>query len=263
MDSSDYEYKGLMAQMWDALRGDTSGWADRFFYLALVEKSGQPALDVGCGTGRLLLDYLGQGIDIDGVDNSPEMLAICRAKAAALGLAPALYEQYMETLSLPRAYRTILVPSSSLQLIIEPAAVDRAMAQLYAHLLPGGTLVASIMTLWQEGEPLESSWEQSVKRPEDGATLRRVAQSRYDPVTECEHTADLYEVVVDGNVVAQERHQRSPATRSYTQAQAQALFTRAGFADVTLYSEFTFTPVKPEDTLFTVVGRRLDADRAN
>lgn len=37
-----------------------------------------------CGTGRLLLDYLAQGIDIDGVDNSPEMLALCRPDAAAV-----------------------------------------------------------------------------------------------------------------------------------------------------------------------------------
>jgi cyclopropane fatty-acyl-phospholipid synthase-like methyltransferase len=61
-------------------------------------------LDIGCGTGRLLLDYLAQGIDVDGVDNSPEMLARCRAKAQALGLTPRLYEQSMETLALPRAH---------------------------------------------------------------------------------------------------------------------------------------------------------------
>jgi sarcosine oxidase subunit beta len=34
----------------------------------------------------LLLDYLAAGIDIDGVDNSPEMLAICREKAQKPGL---------------------------------------------------------------------------------------------------------------------------------------------------------------------------------
>lgn len=127
MTATAYEYRGLMAEAWDVLRGDTSDWSDRFFYLDVVMQSGQPVLDVGCGTGRLLLDYAAQGIDIDGVDNSPEMLALCRAKAAAQGLAVAMYEQYVENLELPRHYQTILVPSSSLQLIVEPAAVDRSL----------------------------------------------------------------------------------------------------------------------------------------
>jgi ubiquinone/menaquinone biosynthesis C-methylase UbiE len=98
----------------------TSQWPDRPFYLEMIRKYGQPVLGVGCGTGRLLLDYLQHGIDIDGVHNSPEILAICRQKAEQLGLAATVYEQYMETLALPRRYLTILIPSSSLQLITDP-----------------------------------------------------------------------------------------------------------------------------------------------
>ena len=255
MTTFDYEYKGLMAEAWDLLRGDTSEWADRDFYLALIEQEGQPVLDVGCGTGRLLLDYLDQGLDVDGVDNSPEMLDLCRQKGAAQGLAPRLYEQFVEALDLPRRYRTILVPSSSLQLLLEPETVQAAMARLYEHLLPGGILAASFMTLWQPGDPLESEWEKAVER-EDGALVRRSAHSRYEPETGYEHTEDLYQIIVDGRVVAEEQHRRSPATRSYTQAQARSLFTRAGFEEVSLFSEFTFKLARAGDTLFTVVGRR-------
>jgi ubiquinone/menaquinone biosynthesis C-methylase UbiE len=253
---SDYEYKGLMAQAWDLLRGDTSKWADRFLYLDLIARYGQPVLDVGCGTGRLLLDYMGQGVDIDGVDNSPEMLALCKEKATKLGLAPTLYEQYMEALDLPRKYRTILIPSSSLQLVIEPSAVAQAMQRLHAHLEPGGALVAPFMTLWREGDPLESESERSATRPEDGVVIRRVSRSRYDPATECEHTEDLYQVIAGGEVVAEELHRRSPATRSYTLVEARELFERAGFVDVRLYHEFSLEPVKWADTLFTVTGLR-------
>jgi ubiquinone/menaquinone biosynthesis C-methylase UbiE len=196
------------------------------------------------------------GIDIDGVDNSPEMLAICRQKADALGLAPNLYEGYMESLELPRKYRTILVPSSSLQLIMEPVQAERALKRLLAHLTPGGGIAASIMTLWREGDPLESEWDKSAVREVDGAEFRRHSWSRYTPASECEDTQDLYQKVVGGMVVAEEKHQRSPATRSYTQVQARALFERAGFGRVELYSEFTFDPVQPEDTMFVVIGQR-------
>jgi SAM-dependent methyltransferase len=250
----DYEYKGLMAQAWDVLRGDTSDWPDRFFFLEVVKEFGQPVLDVGCGTGRLLLDYFQQGIDIDGVDNSPEMLELCRQKAAALNLAPALYEQYLETLALPRRYRTILIPSSSIQLIIEPDQVRQAVKRIYEHLLPGGVLAASFMTLWKPGDPLYTEWEKTAQRPADGATFRRLSRAWYDPESECEDTEDLYQLIQGEQVLAEELHRRSPATRSYTQEQARSLFEEIGFDPVLLYSEFATEPVKATDTLFSLVG---------
>lgn len=256
MDLSEYEYKGLMAEAWDVLRGNTSNWADRFFYLKVIQEYGQPVLDIGCGTGRLLLDYLQQGIDIDGVDNSPDMLAICQQKAHQLRLRPNLYEQYIETLDLPRQYQIILIPSSSLQLIIPPAQVTQTMKRLHAHLLPWGWLVASIMTLWQEGERLESEWEKTVVREEDGVTFRRVSWSRFDPKEGCEHTEDLYQKLVNGQVIAEELHHRSPATRSYTQLQIKTLFIQAGFENVQLRRDFTFEPSQPEDSLFVVMGQK-------
>lgn len=115
------------------------------------------------------------------------------------------------------------------------------------------------MTLWQPGEPLTTEWEKTAVRAADGATFRRVARTRYDPATECEDTEDTYQLIVDGAVVAEETHRRAPATRSYTQAQAHTLFEQAGFSTVELCSEFTLTPVKPDDTLFTVVARTTAA----
>lgn len=79
LDDQDYEYRGLLAQTWDLFRGDTSQWPDRLFYREFISQHGGRMLDVGCGTGRLLLDYLMDGVDIEGVDNSPEMLTLCRA----------------------------------------------------------------------------------------------------------------------------------------------------------------------------------------
>jgi ubiquinone/menaquinone biosynthesis C-methylase UbiE len=256
MNLPEYEYRGLIAEAWDVLRGDTSQWPDRSFFLNVIQEYGQPVLDVGCGTGRLLLDYLEQGIEIDGVDNSPEMLAICRQKADDLDLEPNLYEQYVETLELSRHYGTILIPSSSLQLIIEPGKVDQALKRLFDHLVSGGVVAAPIMTLWKEGEPLESEGEYTATREVDGVKFRRVAKSRYEPETECEHTEDIYQKIVDDKVVAEEMHRRSPATRSYTQAQARALFERAGFKNVQLYGRFTFDPVKQDDETFVVIGHR-------
>ena len=51
-----------------------------------------PALEIGCGTGRLTIPYLEAGLDVEGLDSSGQMLEICRTKAAARGLLPVLHQ---------------------------------------------------------------------------------------------------------------------------------------------------------------------------
>ena len=249
-----YEYYGMIAEFWDLFRGDTSNWDDRFFYLDVVKKYGQAVLDVGCGTGRILLDFVQQDIDIDGVDNSPDMLVRLYQKAEKLNLHPTVYQQEMTELSLPRKYQTILVPSSSFQLLLDASFPPLAMNRFYEHLLPGGVLAMPFMTLWKPGKPLESEFPREATRPEDGATVRRWQYSRFDPETDLEDTIDRYEIIRDGKVIATEEHKQSPATRSYTQQQAITLYKEAGFKDIQVFHEFTFEPVKPEDDTFCVLG---------
>lgn len=256
MSSSNYEYYGLMATYWDLLRGDTSNWPDRFMWLDIIKKYGQPVLDVGCSSGRLLLDFLSQGIDVDGVDISTEMIELCKANAKNKRLVPTLYNQSMTELKLPRKYKTILVPSSSLQLLLKPGQPLQAMQRFYDHLESGGVLAAPFMVLWQEGDPLESGFSREVARPEDGAIIRRTSWSHYNPETKMEGTRDTWEVIKDGVMIESEVHEQIPATLSYTQAEAIALFGETGFENIQAFSEFTFDPAKPADTLFTIIGTK-------
>lgn len=254
MTPDDLEYRGMIAETWDLFRGDTSNWSDRPFYLGFIEEFGQPALDIGCATGRLLLDFFAQGIDIDGVDVSPEILAICNEKAGEQGLEPNLYLQPVEGLDLPRKYRTILVPSSTFQLLITPEQVREAMRRLYSHLEPGGALVMPFMLLWHAGQPLEEESVLEVTRPSDGATVRRISRSRYDPQNQLEHTETIFQVLVAGDLVDEERFVRSPATRWYTLDEAVELYREAGFQRNLAYSGFTREPYSDGDELFTLVG---------
>lgn len=258
MQSSDYEYQGLMASTWDLLRGDTSRWGDRPLFRDLILRHGQPALDVGCATGRLLLDYRAEGLDVDGVEISPEMLALCEAKARERDLQVTIYQQSMEDLDLPRRYGTILVPSSTFQLLTDPGDARRAMRRFFDHLLPGGALAMVFMPLWREGDPIETDWRQIRERvrPEDGAVVRRWSRARYDPAAQLEHTEDRYEIVRDGTVVATEEHRRSPATRWYAHDQIRALYADAGFEAVDLTREWSGEPAVPEDRVVTAVGTK-------
>jgi SAM-dependent methyltransferase len=261
--TQDYEYRGMIVEAWDLLRGDTSRWPDRAMYRELVKRFGEPVLDIGCATGRILLDFLSEGIEIDGVDLSPEMIAACRVKAEKMHLKPVLYQQDMQELKVPRHYRTILVPSSTFQLILFEEGAHQAMHRLYHHLLPGGALAMSFMVLGlnAQGEEIEIlDWKLVGEhaRPFDGAVVRRWTRAIFDHEHQLESTQDRYEVTLDDKVVYKEEHKRSPATRWYTQEQARALFTKSGFHHIQLYREFTFDPARRSDPLWTVVGVKPD-----
>jgi ubiquinone/menaquinone biosynthesis C-methylase UbiE len=256
MNPPDSNYHGLKASTWDLHRGDTSTWTDRAWYLDIVRRFGQPVLDVGCGTGRILLDFLAQGIDIDGLDNSPEMLDLCRRKAAQLGLSPTIYQHSMEEAELPRQYRTILIPSSSLQLIPDAAIAARSVRRFFDHLETGGALVTAFGFDWREGEELDPGWKLAFEktRPEDGAIVRRWTHEWRDPQKQLWHEESRYEVELNGKVITTEHTKRSPDGRWYTQAQAAQMFREAGFSRVELFRGFTHEPAAEADRLFCVLA---------
>jgi 2-polyprenyl-3-methyl-5-hydroxy-6-metoxy-1,4-benzoquinol methylase len=100
---------GLMAECWAEFSNDAR---EAPFFLQEIARFGQPVLDVACGAGRLLLPIVRQGVDIDGVDISADMLGHCRRKAASEGFSPNLYQQLMHAFDLSRKYKTIYICNS-------------------------------------------------------------------------------------------------------------------------------------------------------
>ncbi len=258
--SEPLEYTGLMAASWDAFRGDTSDWEDRHFFLDIIRERGGPILDVGCGTGRLLLDFLALGFDIDGLEVASDMLDRLEDKAAEAGLdiAGRLHKGRMEALDLPRRYGTIMVPSSSFQLLFAEADISAAMAGFRGHLAPGGTLAMPFMDITLDYPDGEDDRRMREAELADGSVIRRTSRTWFDPSTGFESTDELFERLRDGVVVETDRKVREPATRSYTQATAVALFESAGFDRIEVLSGFTRAPAAPSDPLVSVLGRRPD-----
>lgn len=255
LSENNYQYRGLKAATWDLFVGQATYWEDTFFFQEIILRHGQPALEVGCGTGRLLLNYLADGIDIDGVDNSPEMLAICRQKAAQKNLQPALFRQSMEKLTLPRRYRTIIIPAGSFQLVTDLTLAGQALSRFFDHLEPGGVLAMRFMLMWQPGDPTQTDWRlrREAIRPEDGALIRWWSRASYDTAAQLEHTEERYEISWQGNVFTTEVQAHSPAARWYSRDQAVEFFQTAGFANVRLIEEPTATP---DNRHFAVMGTK-------
>ena len=105
------------------------------FYLRQWEQAGQPSplLEPMCGTGFFLIPFLEAGADIDGLDSSPHMLAICQAKCAEKELSPRLYEQLLEDMSLPRKYGFMFIPDRSLAQIYDKEAAHECLVPTRGH----------------------------------------------------------------------------------------------------------------------------------
>jgi SAM-dependent methyltransferase len=60
---------------------------DLLFYREMARRNGGPILELMCGSGRLLLPLVEEGLPLTGVDSSPAMLARAQARLAAAGHA--------------------------------------------------------------------------------------------------------------------------------------------------------------------------------
>ncbi len=238
-------WTGLAAQAWDPSGGDEPQW-DHDYIKRLIEQNDGPALDVGCGTGRLLLRYLQAGWDVDGVDTSADMLAICRAKADRQGLAPKLYQQSMQALDLPRTYKTIFIPCGTFCLIVDRDEAFEALRRFYAHLEPGGILVFNLFWAFSDGEPLSNNplggdgewgdlWSHSL--PDGSVIAQHLKRESISRVEQLLLAKRRYQLIRDGQVVAEEVLDSNE--RWYFKHEMAALLETVGFRDIKVKDGWT------------------------
>lgn len=87
----DFYESPLAALLYDLQHnGDPVLEAERDFFLEVLEREGGRAIDLGCGTGRILLAAMQRGLDIVGCDLSQPFLERARTQGLARGLRPSL-----------------------------------------------------------------------------------------------------------------------------------------------------------------------------
>lgn len=130
----------LAATFFDALH-PRAGDDEASWYAQRLGPAGTLALDVMCGSGRVLVPLVERGLKVHGVDASPPMIARCEQKLAALSLAATLFRQDVTALNVPFRYGAAFVAGSAFDAIADPAAAAQALASLRAHLVDPGLLV--------------------------------------------------------------------------------------------------------------------------
>lgn len=174
-------YAQLLAEQYDdvyAVLRDPSG--DVGFYVELARRTGGPVLELGCGTGRVLLPIARAGIACVGVDASASMLEVLRRKRPPRNLR--LIEARMESLDLGRRrFRLITSPFRALSHLLDVEAQLAALERVHRHLAKDGLFAFDLFDPKLDRIAMPEEPEQLAARfRRDGHELRRWDSVRRD-----------------------------------------------------------------------------------
>ena len=212
------------------------------FYVAEAKS---PVLELGCGTGRILLPITRAGHTIIGLDSSQQMLE--RARANLAREAPdvqrrvTLHQRDMHDCDLGAAkFASIIAPFRVFQHLTTVDAQLRLLDTVARHLAPQGQFIFDVFNprfdilVRHDGVEHEDTPDTSLP---DGRTFRRayrIARVRWlDQVSESEL---IY--YVDGK-----RYVQAFEMRWFLNAELRHLLARAGFRVAAMYGDFARGPL--------------------
>jgi SAM-dependent methyltransferase len=227
-----WDYGTLATEVYDLDKPIGSSFGDVEYYRRHLAGITGRILEPAAGTGRILIPLLESGLDVEGLDSSPEMLALCRQHCRDRDLDPVLREADMTTFVQPGAYDAVIIPAGSITLLDGRPAAHQALTVFRQSLVEGGQLILDVpaarlvtgpepMRHWRAGPFL---W-----------TLQAM-HVEYDPSANQSTRFLRYEKWHDGRLVRTElqlfRLQHWSVTE-FTQ-----LLTEAGFTGITVTADY-------------------------
>src|SRR5215468_967154 len=141
-----YDYN-FIADLYD----HTTAYRERpdvLLFVAEAERSGGPVLEIGCGTGRVLVPTARAGIEIVGLDLSEHMLERCRANLASepedVRSRVELVRGDMRTFDLGRKFRLATIPFRPFQHLTTVEDQLSSLRSIHNALADGGRLILDI-----------------------------------------------------------------------------------------------------------------------
>lgn len=241
-----------------------AGRADVTFWVDAAHASGGPVLELGCGTGRILLPTARAGIGITGLDNSQRMLGVLRQRLAAESAETQarvrLVEGDMRCFDLGEAFALITMPFRPFQHLLAVEDQVACLTSVRRHLRQDGRLILdlfnpSLPALVDESRTVEQPPEHGIDLP-DGRRFRRTwRRAGIDYFNQVQQIEMFYDVTYpDGR---QERAVHAFPMRWLFRYEAEHLLARCGFELEALYADYDKSPYGskyPGDLIF--VARR-------
>jgi SAM-dependent methyltransferase len=212
----------------------------------IAEIVGDPIVELGCGSGRVLLPIVADGFDVTGVDTSPAMLRRLEERAREVdgGKVTLLEGDMRGPLPLPSDTFGVAIFSLNGLMHLESQADQIAALAEAARLLdPRGQLVVDLfhptpeyLTHLAHGPHLEGVWTD-----DSGREVEKWSHRRVHPSTQTIDTRVWYDSVDDDGTL---RRLRSSFTLRYVHpAELELMLARAGFVEWKLYGSYDLDPL--------------------
>lgn len=241
------------------------------FYVGEAGRAGGDVLELGCGTGRILLPLARAGHRVVGLDGSRQMLARCREKIAAEPEAVrariSLRLGDVRDFDLGERFPLVIAPFRVVQHLTTVEDQLRFLDCVARHLAPGGRLVFDVfnpnfaMLVAADGVERDETTEQSLP---DGRSFRRAVRVVRVRWVEQVNEVELIYYVTPAAGAPAERHVQAFEMRWYLHAELLHLLARAGFRVLATYGGFDRVPLtdaSPEQIVCAQpVGRQQGDD---
>jgi SAM-dependent methyltransferase len=192
MDSSPY---AVLARVYDLQHYLYTADLQMYERLARELAPDQPILEIGCGTGRVLIPLAQAGLDIVGIDNSPEMLAIAQQRlasgpaatgpashpAAASSSSAQLVLADALTYTSERRFGMAFIALNTFLHNLTQAAQLQTLRAARANLADGGYLIIDLPPndeLANQPDDGEFEFEASIIEPDSGTQIEKFVSSR-------------------------------------------------------------------------------------
>ena len=222
---------------------------DVAFFVETARESGGPVLEVGCGTGRVLIPTARAGIEITGLDLSPHMLEVCRERLKAeteqVRARVRLVVGDMRRFELSQSFQLITLPFRPFQHLTTVEDQLDCLGCLRRHLAQDGRLILDIFNPWikalaQTNFGEEASEEPEFSMPDGRKVIRRHSIVSRDEANQVNYVELIYYVThPDGR---QERLVQAFPMRYLFRFEAEHLLARAGFEVEQLYADYDKSP---------------------
>ncbi len=224
------------------------------FYVEEAQKAGSPVLELGCGTGRILIPAAEAGLTITGLDRAPAMLAIARQKIAKLDGETqrriTLVEGDMRYFSLDQRFKLVMIPYRAFLHLLTPDDQRQALTCIREHLADDGRLVFNIfdprldLIVGQQG-PLGTAQKKDGEFVHPGTGHRIVIWDtrQYDVERQMIEQDWIFEELDEEGKVISRRY--SPLTLRYIyRYEMQYLLELCGYQIEALYGDFQRGPFR-------------------